>query len=171
MTPLPTEHYREKVDLSACHFCAKVNDIEVHHIVPQRFNGSDARENLVAVCDRCHEKLEALYDKRFYESLGIEDESGERELHFTCKCEKNKQVSAIEHLNGGGKVHLCIDELEDRANSIIQRRRERETELKSLSLTTKQRFDMHDFLDSYELVGLTKEEAAKQIHLHELNNE
>jgi len=85
------QEYRKRVDTSGCHFCAKKRDIEVHHIVPQRFNGSDARENLVAVCDRCHNKLEALYDKRFYEQLGVSDESGERHVHYTCSwnCEKD----------------------------------------------------------------------------------
>lgn len=80
-----TEDYRNKVDTNRCHFCAKQKDIEVHHIVPQRFNGSDKRENLVAVCDRCHEKLEALYDKRFYEVLGVADEADERKNHFSCQ--------------------------------------------------------------------------------------
>jgi hypothetical protein len=77
--------YRDKADTSRCYFCPKRNDIEVHHIVPQRFNGSDERENLVALCDRCHEKLESLYDKRFYEKLGVTDETGERSTHFECE--------------------------------------------------------------------------------------
>lgn len=77
--------YRDKIDTDRCHFCAKRRDIEGHHIVPQRFNGSDSRENLVGVCDRCHKKLEALYDKRFYEKLGIDDKKGERKNHFECQ--------------------------------------------------------------------------------------
>jgi hypothetical protein len=79
---------RDKVNTSRCFFCPKRTDIEVHHILPRRFNGSDARENLVAVCDACHEKLELLYDKSFYSALGIDDADGERYAHFPCiRCE------------------------------------------------------------------------------------
>ena len=77
-------NHRNRVDTSECHFCPRRDSIEVHHIVPQRFNGSDHRHNLVAVCERCHKKLEALYDKRFYEKLGINDEKGARESHIEC---------------------------------------------------------------------------------------
>lgn len=76
--------YREKINTDGCYFCARTTDIEVHHIVPQRFNGSDKRENLVGVCERCHKKLEGLYGKRFYEKLGIADDKGERSAHFEC---------------------------------------------------------------------------------------
>jgi hypothetical protein len=86
--------YRKKVDTEQCYFCPKRNGIEVHHIVPQRFNGTDTRENLVALCDRCHKKLEQLYDKRFYEKLGIADETGERKQHFQCfECDDRAEVS------------------------------------------------------------------------------
>lgn len=36
------------------------------------------------MCERCHKKLEALYNKRFYEKLGIDDEKGSRESHIEC---------------------------------------------------------------------------------------
>jgi len=88
--------YRDKADTEQCYFCPKRTDIQVHHIVPQRFNGSDNRENLVALCERCHEKIENLYDKRFYEKLGVEDESGQRESHFeclTCNCRAETKIS------------------------------------------------------------------------------
>jgi len=89
-----TDEYRDKIDTERCHFCPKQRDIEAHHIVPQRFNGSDARENLVGVCDRCHKKLETLYDKRFYERLGIDDETGERQQHFECfVCDDRAEVA------------------------------------------------------------------------------
>lgn len=75
---------RERINSEKCYFCPRRADIEAHHIVPKRFNGSDQRENLVGVCERCHAKLERLYDKRFYEKLGIADETGERYVHFEC---------------------------------------------------------------------------------------
>jgi hypothetical protein len=79
-----SQDYQDKINDSSCHFCARRREIEAHHIVPQRFNGRDTRENLVGVCERCHKKLERLYDKRFYEQLGIDDSKGERTPHFGC---------------------------------------------------------------------------------------
>jgi len=85
--------YRKQTDTDKCYFCPKRTNIEVHHIVPQRFNGTDKQENLVALCDRCHKKLEQLYDKRFYQRLGIEDTTGVRKNHFEClKCDKRADV-------------------------------------------------------------------------------
>jgi hypothetical protein len=81
--------YRSQVDTERCYFCPKRNGIEVHHIVPQRFQGADNRENLVAVCDKCHKKLERLYDQSFYSTLGIEDATEKRAKHFPCiRCDK-----------------------------------------------------------------------------------
>lgn len=58
----------------SCYFCGEIERIEQHHIVPRRFNGDDTDENLVSVCPTCHSKLETLYDKRFYDELGVETE-------------------------------------------------------------------------------------------------
>lgn len=55
-----------------CYFCSSEGPIETHHIVPRRYNGSDKDVNLVDLCPTCHERLEALYDDRFYEALGVE---------------------------------------------------------------------------------------------------
>lgn len=60
----------------ACLFCDEEYALDRHHIVPQRYGGSDEEENLVTVCPTCHRKLETLYDTRFYESLGIEKDDG-----------------------------------------------------------------------------------------------
>ena len=42
-----------------CQFCSANSDLEVHHVVPRRFGGSDDLENLVTVCKDCHGRLEA----------------------------------------------------------------------------------------------------------------
>lgn len=108
--------YRDKIDTDRCHFCPRQTDIEAHHIVPQRFNGRDRRENLVGVCERCHKKLEALYDKRFYEKLGITDEDGERKAHFEClmaDCSKRAKVK----LSGYTSSWYCFDHAVERARS------------------------------------------------------
>jgi hypothetical protein len=67
-----------------CYFCSSSEDIEEHHIVPQRFQGSDSEANTVDVCHDCHWKLERLYNKDFWEAIGIEDPRSTRESHITC---------------------------------------------------------------------------------------
>jgi hypothetical protein len=57
-----------------CYFCHETDThiLETHHIVPVRHGGADDPENLVRVCPTCHERLERLYDGRFYDTLGVE---------------------------------------------------------------------------------------------------
>jgi DNA replicative helicase MCM subunit Mcm2 (Cdc46/Mcm family) len=61
-------------DRGSCYFCHEPDThiLETHHIVPRRFDGTDDAENLVTVCPTCHQRLERLYDERFFESLGVE---------------------------------------------------------------------------------------------------
>jgi len=61
-----------------CYFCDVTNPaaVEEHHIVPQRMNGSDEAENLVDLCGSCHNKIEDLYDERFYARLGVDPDDG-----------------------------------------------------------------------------------------------
>jgi len=63
-----TQHPRQR-----CYFCGSEGPIETHHIVPRRHDGSDDETNLVDLCPTCHERLEALYNKRFYESISGEN--------------------------------------------------------------------------------------------------
>jgi hypothetical protein len=67
-----------------CYFCGVGPPLNEHHIIPQRFDGPDTKENIVELCDLCHQKIERLYNKSFYEWFGIEDESGERKYHRQC---------------------------------------------------------------------------------------
>lgn len=54
-----------------CYFCGSDEQIESHHILPARFGGPDIPDNLVDVCRECHEKLERIYDKEFWEKIEI----------------------------------------------------------------------------------------------------
>ena len=49
------------IDSKSCHFCNSDDEIEMHHIFPARFDGSDGEENLVPLCHTCHMKVEDLY--------------------------------------------------------------------------------------------------------------
>lgn len=68
----------------SCYFCNETECLEEHHIVPRRFDGSDKEENLVQVCPSCHRKLESLYDKRFYQSLGVRKGNSSGHAVFEC---------------------------------------------------------------------------------------
>ena len=65
-------------DRVTCYFCLSEERqiLEEHHIVPRRFDGSDDDENLVCVCPTCHQKLERLYNERFYRELEVINGSG-----------------------------------------------------------------------------------------------
>lgn len=56
-----------------CFICGthRPNSIESHHVVPRRYGGSDAPENLVNLCSSCHSAIEKLYDDSFYDRLGV----------------------------------------------------------------------------------------------------
>lgn len=58
-----------------CAICGQANEssIETHHIVPQRYGGSDRPENLVKLCGSCHNAIERIYDDGFYRRLGSMD--------------------------------------------------------------------------------------------------
>lgn len=81
---------------SECYFCDEQFVLERHHVVPRRFGGSDSDENLVTVCPTCHEKLEKLYDKRFYEGVGADRPAGGEDTATTDNGEKI--VDCIEFL-------------------------------------------------------------------------
>lgn len=68
--------------MSGCYFCDGGGDVlESHHIVPRRFGGSDSDENLVDLCPTCHERIERLYNRRFYQKLGVaQDGSHDRQI-------------------------------------------------------------------------------------------
>jgi len=60
-----------------CYLCGEPNPsaLEEHHIVPQRYNGSDEPENTVTLCGTCHNKIEDLYNERFYTEITERDPS------------------------------------------------------------------------------------------------
>lgn len=82
-----------------CYFCGSGPPLHEHHVIPQRFDGPDTKNNIVELCGSCHKKIERLYDKSFYEWFGIEGEKGERTYHRQCEnadC-KNQAKMKIEN--------------------------------------------------------------------------
>lgn len=71
--------------MSRCFICGEDNDnvLQTHHIVPRRYGGSDASENLVDLCANCHQAIEAIYNDDVFRRMGVtktsdEDSDGKR---------------------------------------------------------------------------------------------
>lgn len=70
---------------NGCYICGESNPevIQEHHIVPKRHNGSDKKENLVNLCANCHQAVEKIYDKKFYDKIGMnKKENGYEKFQF-----------------------------------------------------------------------------------------
>lgn len=88
--------------MTECYFCESTENIEEHHIVPQRFSGSDARGNLVELCHDCHWKLERLYNKDFWEAIGVKDPRATEKSHV--RCDQHGCIeSSIGHFQSSGR--------------------------------------------------------------------
>lgn len=106
-------NYHEGSKNAECYFCGSGPPLHEHHVIPQRFDGPDTKDNIVELCGSCHKKIERLYDKSFYEWFGIEDEKGERTYHRQCEntdC-KNKAKVKIENRSWEirRKVEIALD--------------------------------------------------------------
>lgn len=122
--------------MGECYFCESDSELEDHHIVPQRFQGSDSKSNIVTLCHDCHWKLERLYNKDFWEAIGIEDPRTTQEKHITCEyhgcTSQATEKCEIAGIGGGGKitsemVYRCDDhhpdEIEKEENKLKSGRR------------------------------------------------
>ncbi|OAQ51728.1 hypothetical protein HTG_16860 [Natrinema mahii] len=106
------------VSSDGCYFCNSEVDIEEHHILPQRFDGSDLPGNTVDLCHDCHWKLERLYNKDFWEAIGVDDPRATKESHVTCNyhsCMKSAVGSyhASGVVGGSGLVYRCEEHMPD----------------------------------------------------------
>lgn len=60
----------KQTNRDTCYFCGSDGPIQTHHLIPRRFDGSDAIRNLVDLCPTCHQRLERLYDDTFFAAIG-----------------------------------------------------------------------------------------------------
>ena len=44
-----------------CVLCGTKDDLEVHHVIPQKWNGEDVRHNLLTLCHACHTTITSYY--------------------------------------------------------------------------------------------------------------
>lgn len=109
-----------------CMECGKTNiKLEVHHINPRRKNGSNTLENLITLCEKCHQKTEGKeeqYMQHYYDMLSSSDN---KNLNYAShvmigKNWLRKQLSelGILHLtNGGDTANKRIDWGIDKSHS------------------------------------------------------
>ena len=115
-----------------CYFCDSGVDVEEHHIVPQRFSGSDLPTNTVDLCHECHWKLERLYNRDFWEAIGVNDPRSTKESHVTCYYHSCLELSVGHYHNNSGRlVYRCAKHMPDEEGESLRENND-EPELRCL---------------------------------------
>jgi hypothetical protein len=90
-----------------CMECGKSNcKLEVHHINPKRFNGSNTLDNLITLCQKCHQKTEGnelQYMQHFYSLLNSKGDF--KNLNYASHVMIGK-TWLREQLSSLGELHL-----------------------------------------------------------------
>ena len=98
--------------------CGKSNcRLEVHHIKPRRRNGSNTLDNLITLCESCHQKTEGqeeLYMDRYFSLLKSSDNKNLNDAQHVMigKMWLRKQLSGLGGLyltSGGDTANKRID--------------------------------------------------------------
>jgi hypothetical protein len=101
-----------------CKECGKTNRrLEVHHIRPRRLNGSTTLNNLITLCDKCHQKTkgsEELYMDKYFSLLNSSDDRYLNYAQYVMVGKKwlREQLSllgALHLTNGGDTANKRID--------------------------------------------------------------
>ncbi|MCU4972048.1 HNH endonuclease [Halobacteria archaeon AArc-m2/3/4] len=77
--------------------------LHIHHITPKSEGGSDEMNNLIALCDDCHQKRHSNPDKTFPEEINRPEKTPEEELfphecyHEDCDLRFPKEQGAQSH--------------------------------------------------------------------------
>lgn len=174
----------DSVDRESCYFCGEghAEALEEHHLVPQRFNGSDEPENTVWLCGSCHNKVEQLYDDEFYKRLGVSVEELRKEPagRGVSGTEVKPSESQSREIPAGSPhiefehwiVHTSISEIlsgevEGLATEFIQRHEE-----KILSQYESEREDAIPIEEYYdELPEWVVEDAHEHVEFQYVHNE
>jgi len=77
-----------------CTICGvRTEHIEIHHKIPQRFDGPDEFWNLEGLCRSCHVAIEKMYNKRFWEYLDMGPTSSKAVCdHRSCGAEDVRRI-------------------------------------------------------------------------------
>lgn len=113
-------------DNCKCMECGKSNcKLEVHHIRPRRLNGSNTQDNLITLCEKCHQKTEGkeeLFMNHYFDLLKTFDNKNLNYAQHVMigKTWLREQLSmlGILHLtNGGDTANKRIDWAIDKSHS------------------------------------------------------
>lgn len=105
-------------DKCKCMECGKSKcKLEVHHIKPRRLNGSNTPNNLITLCDNCHDKTkgkEELFMNKYFNMInGSDNKSLSCAEHVMIgKCWLRNQLGKLGDLhftNGGNTANKRID--------------------------------------------------------------
>lgn len=105
-------------DKCKCKECGKSNcRLEVHHIKPRRLNGSNTLDNLITLCEKCHQKTEGkeeLFMNKYFSMLNSSDN---KSLNYashvmigkTWLRNKLSELGILHLTNGGDTANKRID--------------------------------------------------------------
>ena len=105
-------------DSCKCMECGKSNcKLEVHHIKPRRLNGSNTLNNLITLCEKCHQKTEGkeeLYMDKYFVLINSSDNNNLNCAQHVMIGKKwlREQLSKLGQLhltNGGDTANKRID--------------------------------------------------------------
>lgn len=79
-------------DGGKCMECGKKNcKLEVHHIKPRRLNGSNTPDNLITLCETCHQKTEGAEERYMQHYFGMLNTSDNKHLNYASHVMIGKQ--------------------------------------------------------------------------------
>ena len=105
-------------DNHRCMECGKMNcKLEVHHIKPRRLNGSNTPDNLITLCEKCHQKTENKEEQYMSHYFSLLHTSDHKNLNYASHVMIGKkwlreQLSMLGFLfltNGGDTANRRID--------------------------------------------------------------
>ncbi|MDQ5883067.1 MAG: 5-methylcytosine-specific restriction enzyme [Patescibacteria group bacterium] len=63
---IPKERKKKLKNGAHCLFCGTTQNLTIHHVIPLSQGGDNSDDNLVVLCDSCHQKLHILLDPLLY---------------------------------------------------------------------------------------------------------
>lgn len=109
-----------------CRECGKFNTVlEVHHIKPKRFGGSNTLGNLITLCSKCHQKTEGVEEQYMQKYFAILTSSDDKNLNCASHVmigkkwlrEHLSELSILHLTNGGDTANKRIDWDIDKSHS------------------------------------------------------
>lgn len=109
-----------------CMECGKSNTrLEAHHIKPRRLNGSNTLNNLISLCEKCHQKTEGKEELFMIKYFSLLNSSDNKHLNYAShvmigKMWLREHLSSIGELNlttGGDTANKRIDWNIDKSHS------------------------------------------------------